>query len=73
MSQDSILSMIGLAKRAGKVVSGESSTEKAVKENNGYCPCELIKNDDTKCPCKIFREQNTDGECHCGRFLKVSE
>lgn len=46
---------------------------KAVKENNGYCPCELIKNDDTKCLCKIFREQNTDGECHCGRFLKVSE
>lgn len=46
---------------------------KAVKENNGYCPCELIKNDDTKCPCKIFREQNIDGECHCGRFLKVSE
>ena len=33
MSQDSILSMIGLAKRAGKVVSGEFSTEKAVKEN----------------------------------------
>lgn len=46
---------------------------KVVKENNGYCPCELIKNNDTKCPCKIFREQNTDGECHCGRFLKVSE
>lgn len=46
---------------------------KAVKENNGYCPCELIKNDDTKCPCKIFREQNIDGECHCGRFLKVGE
>lgn len=33
MSQDSILSMIGLAKRAGKVVSGVFSTEKAVKEN----------------------------------------
>lgn len=33
MSQDSILSMLGLAKRAGKIVSGEFSTEKAIKEN----------------------------------------
>lgn len=32
MKQDSVLSMIGLAKRAGKVVSGEFSTEKAIKE-----------------------------------------
>lgn len=44
---------------------------KAVKDNNGYCPCELIKNKDTKCPCKNFREQKAEGECHCGRYVKV--
>ena len=40
-----------------------------LKENNGYCPCSLIKTDDTKCMCKEFREQNT-GECHCGLYVK---
>lgn len=42
----------------------------AVKKNDGYCPCELIKNDDTKCMCKAFKEQTEPGECHCGRFIK---
>ena len=32
MQQDRILSMLGLATRAGKVASGEFSTEKAVKD-----------------------------------------
>ncbi len=32
MKQDNILSMLGLAKKAGQVVSGEFATEKAVKE-----------------------------------------
>ncbi len=36
MKQDNILSMLGLAKRAGCVVSGEFSTEKAVKEKKAY-------------------------------------
>lgn len=45
---------------------------KAVEENNGYCPCELIRNDDTKCPCKTFREQ-ASGQCHCGRYIKEDE
>lgn len=45
-------------------------TEKVI-ENNGYCPCATIKNEDTKCICKEFREQNSEGECHCGRFIKV--
>lgn len=42
----------------------------AVKDNEGYCPCELEKNKDTKCICKNFREQTDPGECHCGRFVK---
>jgi len=45
-------------------------TEKVI-ENNGYCPCAIIKNEDIKCICKEFREQNSEGECHCGRFIKV--
>lgn len=42
----------------------------AVKDNEGYCPCELEKNENTKCMCKNFREQTKPGECHCGRFVK---
>lgn len=42
----------------------------AVKDNDGYCPCELEKNKNTKCMCKNFREQTEPGECHCGRFVK---
>ena len=43
---------------------------KKIKENNGYCPCKIGKNDDTKCPCKEFREMN-EGECHCGLYIKT--
>ena len=41
-----------------------------LKENNGYCPCSLIKSEDTKCMCKEFREQDV-GECHCGLYYKT--
>lgn len=47
------------------------SVTKAVQDNDGYCPCMIIKNPDTKCPCKEFREQDIEGECHCGRYIKV--
>lgn len=33
MNNDNILSMLGLAKRSNNIVSGEFSTEKAVKNN----------------------------------------
>ena len=42
----------------------------ALKNNNGYCPCRLDKNEDTRCICKEFREQ-TEGICHCGLYKKV--
>ena len=38
---------------------------KALKDNNGFCPCSLEKNEDTKCMCKEFREM-ASGTCHCG-------
>lgn len=34
--QDRVLSMLGLAAKAGKVASGEFSVEKAVKSNKAY-------------------------------------
>ena len=43
-----------------------------IKDNNGYCPCRLLKNEDTKCMCKEFREQE-EGECHCGLYVKIKE
>lgn len=36
MKQNKALSMIGLATKAGKVVSGEFATEKAVKSSKAY-------------------------------------
>ena len=40
-----------------------------LKDNEGFCPCRLVKNEDTKCMCKEFREQ-ADGVCHCGLYVK---
>ena len=47
--------------------------KKQLKENDGYCPCQLVKAPETKCMCKAFREQNIPGECHCGLYIKVEE
>ena len=43
-----------------------------LKENDGYCPCVLIRNPDTKCMCKQFREMES-GMCHCGLYIKTSD
>lgn len=40
-----------------------------LKENGGYCPCKIVKNEDTKCICKEFIEQGL-GPCHCGLYIK---
>lgn len=47
-----------------------------IKENDGYCPCSIVKNEDTKCMCKEFRSQiknNAIGECHCGLYSVIDE
>lgn len=41
-----------------------------LKENGGYCPCRLVKNEETKCICKEFIEQE-EGMCHCGLYIKT--
>ena len=45
---------------------------KAVKANNGYCPCALEKTPDTKCMCKEFRDMKS-GMCHCGLYIKEED
>ena len=42
MKQNKTLSMLGLAKRAGKVVSGEFSVEKAVRSGKAYLVPKLV-------------------------------
>lgn len=43
--------------------------KRLIKENGGYCPCAVEKNEDTKCMCKEFREADS-GMCHCGLFVR---
>ena len=43
-----------------------------IKDNAGYCPCAIIRNEDTKCNCKEFREMS-EGVCHCGAFVKLGD
>ena len=62
-----------------KVVDDKARVEeirKALEDNDGYCPCRLIKNVDTKCMCREFREQMAAGllgECQCGLYEVVDE
>lgn len=49
---------------------GDKEIEQAVKDNDGYCPCELFKTPDTKCMCKKFREIK-EGTCQCGLYKKI--
>ncbi len=53
-----------------KIIEINPDVRHLVEQNNGYCPCTVVKNEDTKCMCKEFKEQ-TVGVCHCGRFEKV--
>lgn len=43
---------------------------KALRQNDGYCPCKITHIPDNKCMCKAFLEQETPGECHCGLYVK---
>lgn len=48
-----------------------NSIRQKLKDNDGYCPCRLVKNEDTKCMCKDFIKCNDPGPCHCGLYVKV--
>ena len=47
--------------------------KKKIIENDGYCPCRIVKCDDNKCMCKEFRESTQPGLCKCGLFEKIIE
>ena len=49
-----------------------NEVRKQLRDNSGYCPCRLEKNEDTKCMCKEFREME-EGMCHCGLWLKEKD
>lgn len=49
-----------------------NKVRKKLADNQGYCPCMLVKTPDTKCMCKEFREMD-EGMCHCGLYLKMKE
>lgn len=57
MKQDKMLSMLGLAQRAGKVVSGEFSTEKAVKQRKAKVV--IVAGDSSDNTKKNFRDMCT--------------
>ena len=50
-----------------------SEISELVKNNDGFCPCLLNKDEDTKCMCKDFRNSDEVDFCHCGRYYKVNE
>ena len=43
-----------------------AEAQAALKANDGYCPCSLVKDERHKCMCCDFREQTEEGFCHCG-------
>lgn len=52
------------------------SIKTKLKENGGFCPCQVEHTPDTKCLCKSFREQmhnRIEGECHCGLYVFSKE
>lgn len=54
MKQDKVLAMIGMAQRAGKVASGEFSTEKAVK--TGKAALVIVADDSSDNTKKMFSD-----------------
>ena len=46
-----------------------SEIKQQLKDNDGYCPCRLLKIPENRCMCKEFREQDI-GICHCGLYEK---
>lgn len=50
-----------------------NEVQKAVNENDGFCPCKIRKTVDTKCMCKEFIQQTEPGLCHCGLYEKYDD
>ena len=57
MKPDKVLSMLGLAAKAGAIASGEFSTEKSVKEGKAYLV--IVAGDASENTIKHFRDMTT--------------
>ena len=44
--------------------------QEKIHDNEGYCPCKLLKTKDTQCMCKDFRTKEEEGYCDCGLYYK---
>ncbi len=66
MKQDNILSLLGIAAKARKVVSGESMTEQAVKESRAYLV--VVAKDASENTKKLFRDK-----CKLQLFFMAAE
>lgn len=44
---------------------------KKLRDNGGYCPCSLIKDEAHKCPCDEFLNSTESEKCHCGLYVKT--
>lgn len=42
----------------------------ALKDNDNYCPCSIIRSESTKCMCQDFINQKENGYCHCKLYFK---
>lgn len=42
----------------------------AIQNNDGYCICQIEKNNNTKCICQNFLDNPEIGWCFCGLYYK---
>ena len=60
-----------------RVIPDKTQVEKIrklLKENEGFCPCQIVKDKDTRCICTDFLNRVKEGYvglCHCGLYESV--
>ena len=45
-----------------KIIEVNPDIKALVDDNNGYCPCAVVKNEDTKCMCREFKPLSEYGK-----------
>ncbi len=60
-----------------RVSSDKAQVEKIrklLRENEGFCPCQVVKDQDSRCMCTDFLNKVKEGyigPCHCGLYESV--
>ena len=49
-----------------------AQVRQALKDNDGYCPCQIVKSERTRCICLNFLEGEEEW-CHCGLYRKIED